>query len=177
MENNWSQRTGLYWLSFAINFRRSCSYFLLSGAPVLKLCTLDSKSREAQVLDVLNGFAVRNKLPEESGRFPFQGDNEFEGDFVKDFAKLSAYVKRRDSSSVLLPVEARITRAESSAGKCTLKIALVARKKVTMVNGAFQVCFVGFLIALQAFGVSFVKNASHCLVVESLARSKRSALG
>jgi hypothetical protein len=94
MENNWSQRTGLYWLSFAINFRRSCSYFLLSGAPVLKLCTLDSKSREAQVLDVLNGFAVRNKLPEESRRFPFQGDNEFEGDFVKDFAKLSAYVKK-----------------------------------------------------------------------------------
>jgi|HubBroStandDraft_3_1064219.scaffolds.fasta_scaffold537972_2 hypothetical protein len=126
MENNWSQRTGLCWLSFAINFRRSWSYFLLSGAPVLKLCTLDSKSREAQVLDVLNGFAVRNELPEESVRFPFQGDNEYEGDFVKDFAKLSAYVKSPDSSSVLLPVEARITRAESSAGECTVKIALVA---------------------------------------------------
>jgi hypothetical protein len=100
MENNRIQRTVFCWLSFAINFRRSCSSFLLSGAPDLKLCTLDSKSREAQVVDVLKGFAVRNELPEESVRFPFPGDNEFEGDFVKDFAKLSAYVKRPDSSSV-----------------------------------------------------------------------------
>jgi hypothetical protein len=35
---------------------------------------LDSKSREAQVVGVLKGFAVRNELPEESVRFPFQGE-------------------------------------------------------------------------------------------------------
>jgi len=82
------------------------------------------------LVDVLDGFVVRNELPEESVRFAFQGDNLFEGLSLSELAgKLVAYVRRPNCSSVRLPVEALITRAKSSRGKSAINIALEAPRQ------------------------------------------------
>ena len=70
--------------------------------------------------DLLNRFVEWNEFPEESVRFGFKGDNSSKALFAP-----TAYVKRPHSSSVRLPVEARLTRR----GKGAVTMALEAPKQ------------------------------------------------
>jgi hypothetical protein len=73
-----------------------------------------------ELADLLNRFVEWNEFPEESVRFEFKGDTLSKAQFAP-----TAYVKRPHSSSVCLPVEARLTRR----GKGAVTMALEAPKQ------------------------------------------------